>query len=106
MANADELAPTARSSRPAARRLPALRPRCSASACRPSAPTPVQALSFTPAFPCHSSLLRARKFGLTQLRNLAKLPTTRAILIAAPLPIVSGSRSPARILALVARYRV
>lgn len=59
--------------------------------------------SFEPAFPCHSFLLGAHKYGLTQLANLAKLPTTGAVLIASPLPIVRGSGSPARVLALVAR---
>jgi kynurenine formamidase len=59
--------------------------------------------SFDPAFPCHHYLLGARKYGLTQLANLARLPATGAILIAAPLPIVRGSGSPARVLALVAR---
>jgi kynurenine formamidase len=59
--------------------------------------------SFEPAFPCHSFLLGARKYGLTQLANLARLPATGAVLIAAPLPIVRGSGSPARVLALVAR---
>jgi kynurenine formamidase len=58
--------------------------------------------SFEPAFPCHSFLLGAGKYGLTQLANLAKLPPTGAVLIAAPLPIVRGSGSPARVLALVA----
>ena len=59
--------------------------------------------SFDPPFPCHSFLLGAGKYGLTQLANVAKLPTTGAILIAAPLPIVGGSGSPARVLALVQR---
>jgi kynurenine formamidase len=58
--------------------------------------------SFDPAFPCHSYLLGAGKYGLTQLANLSRLPTTGAVLIAAPLPIVRGSGSPARVLALVA----
>src|SRR5689334_1320394 len=62
-----------------------------------------QAFGFTPAFPCHEAVLGAGKYGLTQLRNLDKLPVTGAVLIAAPLPIVSGSGSPARVLALVAR---
>jgi kynurenine formamidase len=62
-----------------------------------------QAYGFTPAFPCHDAVLGAGKYGLTQLRNLDKLPVTGAIVIAAPLPIVSGSGSPARVLALVAR---
>ncbi len=59
--------------------------------------------SFDPPFPCHAFLLGAGKYGLTQLANVASLPTTGAVLIAAPLPIVGGSGSPARVLALVAR---
>ena len=59
--------------------------------------------SFEPAFPCHQYLLGAGKYGLTQLANLSKLPPTGAVLIAAPLPIVRGSGSPARVLALVPR---
>jgi kynurenine formamidase len=59
--------------------------------------------SFDPPFPCHNYLLGAGKYGLTQLANLAKLPATGAVLIAAPLPIEGGSGSPARILALVPR---
>ena len=59
--------------------------------------------SFDPAFPCHQFLLGAGKYGLTQLANLSRLPTTGAVLIASPLPIVRGSGSPARVLALVGR---
>ena len=59
--------------------------------------------SFDPAFPCHAFLLRAGKYGLTQLPNLAQLPPTGAVVIAGPLPIVRGSGSPARVLALVER---
>ena len=59
--------------------------------------------SFDPAFPCHSYLLGAGKYGLTQLRNLGALPPTGAVVLAAPLPIVGGSGSPARVLALVER---
>lgn len=62
-----------------------------------------RAHSFDPPFPCHSFLLGAGKFGLTQLQNLARLPATGAVLVAAPLPIVGGSGSPARVLALVPR---
>jgi kynurenine formamidase len=43
------------------------------------------------------------KYGLTQLQNLAQLPPTGALLIAGPLPIVSGSGAPSRVLALVER---
>jgi kynurenine formamidase len=45
----------------------------------------------------------ANKYGVTQLRNLDKLPTHGAIVIVAPLPIVKGSGSPCRVLALVAK---
>jgi kynurenine formamidase len=58
---------------------------------------------FEPAFPCHTFLLGAGRYGLTQLANLASLPTTGALLVAAPLKIVRGSGSPARVLALVPR---
>ncbi len=59
--------------------------------------------SFDPPFPCHSALLGAGKYGLTQLQNLAALPPTGAIVVAGPLPIVGGSGSPARVIALVER---
>ncbi len=59
--------------------------------------------SFDPAFPCHAYLLGAGKYGLTSLRNLATLPPTGAVVVAAPLPIVGGSGSPTRVLALVER---
>ena len=59
--------------------------------------------SFDPPFPCHAALMGAGKYGLTQLQNLAQLPPTGALLLVAPLPIVTGSGSPARVLALVER---
>ncbi len=59
--------------------------------------------SFDPAFPCHSFLLGAGKYGLTQLRNLDRMPVTGSVVIAPPLPIVGGSGSPVRVLALVER---
>lgn len=59
--------------------------------------------SFEPPFPCHAMLLGSDKYGLTQLQNLAMLPATGAVVIAAPLPIVGGSGSPTRVLALVER---
>jgi kynurenine formamidase len=59
--------------------------------------------SFDPPFPCHAFLLGAGKYGLTQLANLAALPATGSVLVVAPLPIVGGSGSPARVLALVER---
>ncbi len=61
------------------------------------------AMGFDPPFPCHSMVMGANKYGITQLRNLNKLPATGAIVVAAPLPIVRGSGSPCRVLALVAR---
>jgi kynurenine formamidase len=57
--------------------------------------------SFDPPFPCHSLLLGAGKYGLTQLQNLAVLPATGAVVITGPLPITGGSGSPCRVLALV-----
>jgi kynurenine formamidase len=59
--------------------------------------------SFDPPFPCHSFLLGHDKYGLTQLQNLATLPPLGAVVIASPLPIVHGSGSPCRVLALVER---
>lgn len=59
--------------------------------------------SFDPPFPCHSRLMGSGKYGLTQLQNLAALPATGAVVVAGPLPIVTGSGAPARVLALVER---
>jgi kynurenine formamidase len=60
-----------------------------------------QAGGFDPPFPNHTIMHGAGKFGLASLRNLDQLPPTGAIVIAAPLKIVSGSGSPLRVLALV-----
>ncbi|MFL6144617.1 MAG: cyclase family protein [Labedaea sp.] len=54
-----------------------------------------------PPFPCHHFFLGAGKCGLTQLRNLDKLPATGAVLVVSPLPIIDGSGSPTRVYALV-----
>jgi kynurenine formamidase len=62
-----------------------------------------QAFAFDPAFPCHQYMLGAGKYGLTQLANLERLPPSGSVLIVAPLKIVGGSGSPARVLALVPR---
>jgi kynurenine formamidase len=59
--------------------------------------------SFAPPFPCHSFLLGHDKYGLTQLQNLATLPPVGTVLFVGPLPIVRGSGSPCRALALVER---
>jgi kynurenine formamidase len=59
--------------------------------------------SFEPPFPVHNYMLGAGKYGITQLANLARLPATGALLVAAPLKLVGGTGSPARVLALVPR---
>lgn len=53
-----------------------------------------------PAFPNHSIMHGAGKFGLTQLANVDKLPTTGAIIVAAPLKLEDGSGSPVRVVAI------
>jgi kynurenine formamidase len=60
-----------------------------------------QAASFDPPFPAHNIMHGSGRFGLASLTNLDQLPPTGAIVIAAPLKIVEGSGSPARVLALV-----
>lgn len=60
-----------------------------------------QAGGMDPAFPCHTIMHGAGKFGLASLINLDQLPPTGALVIAAPLKIVNGSGSPLRVLALV-----
>ncbi len=59
-----------------------------------------QAGTFTPPFPNHATMHGAGKFGLASLCNLDRLPPTGAIVVAAPLKIVSGSGSPVRVIAL------
>lgn len=54
-----------------------------------------------PPFPAHWFLLGANKYGLTSLQNLGELPTTGAVIVVAPLPIVGGTGSPTRVFALV-----
>jgi kynurenine formamidase len=61
------------------------------------------AAAFDPPFPVHAHFLGAGKYGLTQLANLARLPATGALLVVAPMKLVDGTGSPARVLALVAR---
>lgn len=58
---------------------------------------------FDPAFPVHNYLLGNDKYGLTSLRNLGRLPATGAVLVVSPLPIVGGTGSPSRVLAVVDR---
>lgn len=61
------------------------------------------AARFDPPFPVHHYFLGAGKYGITQLRNLHRLPPTGSLLVVAPLPIVGGTGSPARVLALLPR---
>jgi kynurenine formamidase len=58
---------------------------------------------FDPGFPAHNFLLGAGRYGLTQLANLDALPPTGALIVVAPLKLVEGTGSPARVLAFVAR---
>ncbi|MEO5982127.1 MAG: cyclase family protein [Pedococcus sp.] len=60
-----------------------------------------QAGGMNPPFPAHHHLLGADTYGLTQLQNLDQLPASGALLVVAPLPIVGGTGSPARVYALV-----
>lgn len=54
-----------------------------------------------PPFPMHNFLLGNDKYGITSLKNLDKLPRRGALIVVAPLPIVGGTGSPSRVLALV-----
>ncbi len=58
---------------------------------------------FDPGFPAHNFLLGAGRYGLTQLANLDALPASGAMIVVAPLKLVDGTGSPARVLALVSR---
>ncbi|HEY7293257.1 MAG TPA: cyclase family protein [Vicinamibacterales bacterium] len=60
-----------------------------------------QAATFDPPFPNHSIMHGSGRFGLASLCNLDQLPARGAIVVAAPLKIVSGSGSPVRAIALV-----
>lgn len=54
-----------------------------------------------PPFAAHYHLLGNDKYGVTSLQNLSELPTTGAVIVIAPLPIVGGGGSPARVYALI-----
>jgi kynurenine formamidase len=60
-----------------------------------------QAGRFDPPFPNHHIMHGHGHFGLASLCNLDRLPSTGAVVIAAPLKLVGGSGSPVRALALV-----
>jgi kynurenine formamidase len=56
---------------------------------------------FDPPFPVHHHFLGNGKYGITQLANLAELPPTGALVVVAPLRLVDGTGSPARVLAFI-----
>jgi kynurenine formamidase len=60
-----------------------------------------QAHLLDPAYPAHTLLHGAGRYGLQCLENLDQLPPTGAVLVAAPLKIKDGSGSPLRVFALV-----
>ena len=60
-----------------------------------------QAYHLRPPYPCHTIMHGAGRYGLQCLTNLDQLPSTGALVFAAPLKIRNGSGSPLRVLALV-----
>lgn len=58
-----------------------------------------------PPMPAHHHLLGADKYGITSLQNLGSLPPTGALVVVCPLPIVGGTGSPARVLAVTPGVR-
>lgn len=61
-----------------------------------------QAHFMDPPYPAHTLFHGAGRYGLQCLANLDLLPSTGAVLVAAPLKIRDGSGSPLRVLAFVA----
>ncbi|HSV82572.1 MAG TPA: cyclase family protein [Ramlibacter sp.] len=60
-----------------------------------------QSYAWPVAYPCHTLMHGANKYGLQCLKNLDRLPPQGAVIVAAPLKIEGGSGSPLRVLALV-----
>ncbi len=56
-----------------------------------------------PAFPAHTLMHQANRYGLASLCHLDELPPKGAVLIAAPLKFIDGTGSPVRALALAPR---
>lgn len=56
-----------------------------------------------PPFPVHYYFLGHDKYGVTSLKNVDKLPVKGAVIVVAPLPIVKGTASPARVFAFVSK---
>lgn len=61
-----------------------------------------QSFAWPMAYPCHTLMHGANRYGLQVLKNLDQLPPTGTMIVAAPLKIKGGSGSPLRVLALVA----
>ncbi len=60
-----------------------------------------QSYAWSTAYPCHTLMHGANKYGLQCLTNLDQLPPTGALIVSAPLKIKGGSGSLLRVLALV-----
>ncbi len=60
-----------------------------------------QSYAWPVAYPCHTLMHGANKYGLQCLTNLDQLPPTGAMIVAAPLKIKDGSGSPLRVMALI-----
>ncbi len=60
-----------------------------------------QSYGWPVAYPCHTLMHGANKYGLQCLTHLDQLPPTGAVIISAPLKIQGGSGSPLRVLAVV-----
>ncbi len=61
-----------------------------------------QSYAWPVAYPCHTFMHGANKYGLQCLKNLDLLPVTGTMIVSAPLKIKGGSGSPLRVMALVA----
>lgn len=57
--------------------------------------------TFDPPAPVHYYMLGAGKYGVTSLVNLDRVPPTGAMIVVAPLRLVGGTGSPARVIAFV-----
>lgn len=60
-----------------------------------------QSYAWPVAYPCHTLMHGANRYGLQCLKNLDQLPPQGALIVSAPLKIEGGSGSPLRVLALV-----
>lgn len=60
-----------------------------------------QSYQWPVAYPCHTLMHGAGRYGLQCLKNLDQLPPQGALILSAPLKIEDGSGSPLRVLALV-----